>query len=77
MSQAELSELSGVSASTVKRLETSPETRGSVASLFRIEGALEQAGVEFISGDESKGPGVRLKRAGSRSKVRNPKHARQ
>jgi transcriptional regulator with XRE-family HTH domain len=47
MSQAELSDLAGVSAATVKRLETSPETRGSAASLFKIEGALEQAGVEF------------------------------
>ena len=62
MSQVELSELAGVSAATVKRLETSPETRGSAASLFKIERALEQAGVEFIPGDESKGPGVRLKK---------------
>jgi hypothetical protein len=39
--------------------------------LFKIEGALEQAGVEFIPGDEAKGPGVRLKRAGSGSKSRS------
>jgi transcriptional regulator with XRE-family HTH domain len=65
VSQVELSEMAGVSAATVKRLETSPETRGSATSLFRIERALEQAGVEFIAGDESKGPGVRLKRAAS------------
>jgi transcriptional regulator with XRE-family HTH domain len=76
MSQVELSELAGVSAATVKRLETSPETRGSAASLFKIEGALEQVGVEFIPGDESKGPGVRLKRAGSGSKSRSRQRRR-
>jgi transcriptional regulator with XRE-family HTH domain len=76
MSQTELSDLAGVSAATVKRLETSPETRGSAASLFKIEGALEQAGVEFIPGDESKGPGVRLKGAGSGSKSRSRQRRR-
>jgi hypothetical protein len=36
--------------------------RGSVEVLWKIQTALEKAGVEFIPGDESKGPGVRLKR---------------
>ena len=67
LSQVALSGLAGVSAATVKRLETSPETRGSAASLLKIETALERAGVEFIPGDESKGPGVRLK-AGHKGK---------
>jgi hypothetical protein len=36
--------------------------RGSAEVLWKIQTALEHAGVEFIPGDESKGPGVRLKR---------------
>jgi transcriptional regulator with XRE-family HTH domain len=67
LNQAELSKLATVSATTIKRLEGAPEIRGSAEVLWKIQTALEQAGVEFISGDESKGPGVRLKR-GDKSK---------
>jgi hypothetical protein len=59
--QQELSTLAEVGINTVKRVEQSTEMAGSVRTLWKIQTALEQAGVEFIPGDESKGPGVRLK----------------
>jgi transcriptional regulator with XRE-family HTH domain len=62
--QAQLSKLATVSATTIKRLEAAPEIRGSAEVLWKIQSALEKAGVEFISGDDSKGPGVRLKQPG-------------
>ena len=73
LSQIGLSDLAAVSAATVKRQETSPETRGSAASLLKIERALEQAGVEFIPADEAKGPGVRLKRGDKGKSFRRPR----
>ena len=71
MNQRELSKLAEVAISTVKRIETSVEMTGSVRTLWQLQSALEQAGIEFIPGDESKGPGVRLKRAGSGGKSRS------
>jgi transcriptional regulator with XRE-family HTH domain len=68
LSQAQLSKLATVSATTIKRLEAAPDIRGSAEVLWKIQSALEQAGVEFIPGDEFKGPGVRLQR-GDRGKV--------
>jgi transcriptional regulator with XRE-family HTH domain len=61
--QQELSTLAEVGINTVKRVEQSAEMVGSVRTLWKIQTALEQAGIEFIPGDETKGPGVRLKRA--------------
>ena len=60
--QLQLAELAGVSAATIKRIETAPEIRGAAESLWRIQVALEKCGVEFIPGDHEKGPGVRLLR---------------
>jgi transcriptional regulator with XRE-family HTH domain len=71
MNQRELSKLAEVAISTVKRIETSVEMTGSVRTLWQLQSALEQAGVEFIPADETRGPGVRLKRAASRSKNRS------
>lgn len=51
-----------VGINAVKRVEQSAEMAGSVRTLWKIQTALEKEGVEFISGDETKGPGVRLKR---------------
>ena len=58
--QMQLAELAGVSAATIKRIETAPEIRGAAESLWRIQVALEKCGIEFIPGDHEKGPGVRL-----------------
>ena len=41
------------------------EIRGSGETLWKIQTALEAAGIEFISADELKGPGVRFRRSGS------------
>jgi transcriptional regulator with XRE-family HTH domain len=61
--QHELAEAASIGVATLRRLEASEAgIRGSVEVLWKIQTALEKAGVEFIPGDESKGPGVRLKR---------------
>jgi hypothetical protein len=41
--------------------ELSDEITGSARTLWKIETALEAAGVEFIPADDEKGPGLRLK----------------
>ena len=61
MDQRELSNSAEVAISTVKRIELAEELTGSVRTLWKIQTALERAGVEFIPADEHKGPGVRLK----------------
>ena len=61
MGQLELSQLANVGISTLKRIELAADISGSARTLWKIQTSLEEAGVEFISADESKGPGVRLK----------------
>jgi transcriptional regulator with XRE-family HTH domain len=61
LGQVELSKLSGVGLRTVKRIEISGEISGSAQTLWKLQSALEAAGVEFIPADDTKGPGVRLK----------------
>ena len=73
LGQLELSELAAVGISTVKRIELSAEITGSALTLWKIQTALEQAGVEFIPGDESKGPGVRLKQGDKAKRGRRPR----
>ena len=60
--QQELSTLAQVGVNTVKRIEQSLEMAGSVRTMWKIQMALEAAGIEFIPADETRGPGVRLKR---------------
>jgi len=67
--QLELSKIAGVGISTVKRLELTEEISGSARTLWKLQTALEKAGVEFIPEDDLKGPGVRLKES-TRSKAR-------
>jgi transcriptional regulator with XRE-family HTH domain len=66
LSQAQISKLAAVSATTIKRLEATAEIRGSAEVLWKVQTALENAGVEFIPADETKGPGVRLKRTSTK-----------
>ena len=68
--QAELSKLAGVGLTTLKRIELSDEITGSARTLWKIQIALEEAGVEFIPADDEKGPGLRLKRKGPRQGVK-------
>ena len=62
LTQAELAERSGVSLPTIKRLELG---RGllpvRLATLLKLQRALESAGVEFIAAGSDGGPGLRLK----------------
>ena len=61
LSQLALSELAGVGINTVKRIELTDEIIGSARTLWKIQTALENAGVEFIPADGEKGSGLRLK----------------
>ena len=58
--QIELAQMAAVGSSTVKRIELAEEVTGSAKTLWKLQEALEKAGVEFIPADEHKGPGVRL-----------------
>ena len=60
-SARELAERSSVHLSTVQRVELSRGIlRGRIATLQRVQAALEAAGIEFIDQKDS-GPGVRLR----------------
>jgi transcriptional regulator with XRE-family HTH domain len=61
ISQLELSALADVGINTVKRIELSEEITGSARTLWKLQTALEKAGVAFIPADDHMGPGVRLK----------------
>lgn len=59
--QITLAEHSDVGISTIKRIERGVGLlRTSTDTAWRIQIALEAAGIIFIDGDESNGPGVRL-----------------
>jgi transcriptional regulator with XRE-family HTH domain len=63
-SQLELAEAASVGVATVRRLEAAEtQIRGSVESVWKIQQALEAAGVEFIREEGGKGPGVRLEQS--------------
>jgi len=73
--QLELAEAASIGVATLRRLEAAgTEIRGSVGVVWKIQTALERAGVEFIPGDESKGPGVRLKQG---DKVKSRRRTRR
>lgn len=61
-SQPELAERSGVGVATIRRMEGSrglPKT--TAENVWKVQRALEAAGVVFIDQNEAIGPGVRLK----------------
>ena len=61
--QKELAQASGMSLPTIKRMEASDgEVRGTASNVWKVQRALEAAGVEFTDDDA---PGVRLRRAQS------------
>jgi transcriptional regulator with XRE-family HTH domain len=63
-SQLELAKAASVGVATVRRLEgAGSEIRGSAQTVWKIQAALEAAGIEFIPADELKGPGVRFRHA--------------
>jgi hypothetical protein len=62
LDQQELSDRSGVSVPTIKRMEAGDgPIRGNYENVAVVVGALEAAGVEFIE-ENGGGPGVRLKK---------------
>ena len=61
-SQDDLAKSASIGVATLRRLEGARgEIRGTAQTVWKIQKALEQGGVEFIDGDDNKGPGVRLK----------------
>ena len=59
--QQELADQAGIGSATIKRLESKPGLlSGSAETAWRIQGALEKAGIIFIDADDTNGPGVRL-----------------
>ena len=56
ISQSDLSKLASVSATTIKRIEASPQIRGAAETDLKIQQALEKAGVEFIPADDQRVP---------------------
>ena len=63
LSQAELAKMASLSVASVKRLEAAAGLRGAAETVWKIQKALEAAGVEFIPEEARRGAGVRLKQA--------------
>ena len=62
INQTKLSQWASISVATLKRIESAPEIRGAADTIWKIQRALESAGVEFIPEETGRGPGVRLRR---------------
>ena len=60
LSQGELAEIAQLGIATVKRIEIASELRGAATTIWKIQTALEKAGVEFLPAGKGAGPGVRL-----------------
>jgi transcriptional regulator with XRE-family HTH domain len=75
MSQTDLARIASVHVATVRRIEASTEVRGAAETLWKIQSALEKAGIEFIPADEQRGRGLRFRnipRGRQRSKRSTP-----
>ena len=60
--QKHLAEAAEVAIGTIRRMESSDgAVRGNAGNVWKVQQALENAGIEFIDGNGS-GPGVRLRR---------------
>jgi len=59
--QLELAEKSEVGIATIRRLEAQQGVlRGMSDTIWKLKNTLEKAGIIFIDGDDSTGPGVKL-----------------
>ena len=62
--QFELAERSAVGIATIRRLEAANgPLRGNAETVWKIQSALQKAGIIFIPDDADGGPGVRLARS--------------
>ena len=55
--------MASLSVASVKRFEAATGLRGAAETVWKIQKALEAAGVEFIPEEAGRGAGVRLKQA--------------
>jgi len=62
LSQTDLATLASLSVASVKRLEAATAIRGTAETVWKIQKALETAGVEFIPEEGARGLGVRLRK---------------
>ena len=73
LGQVELSELAELgNRHREARRSCQRKSRELLDTLWKIQTALESAGVEFIPADETKGPGVRLKHRTTKRAERAP-----
>ena len=62
LSQGDLARIASIGVATLRRFEAARGgIRGNAETLWKIQTALEKAGVSFIDADADAGPGVRLK----------------
>ncbi len=60
-SQEDLARSASIGVATLRRFEAARgEIRGNAETLWKIQTALEKAGVRFLDADDEAGPGVRL-----------------
>ena len=63
ISQADLAKIASVHVATIRRLEAATGVRGAAETLWKMQQALEHAGIEFIPEEAGRGAGVRLKQS--------------
>ena len=61
ISQTDLAKIASVHVATIRRLEAATGVRGAADTLWKMQQALEGAGVEFIPEEAGRGPGVQLR----------------
>ena len=77
MSQRYLAWRSDLSIPTIQRMEASDgPVRGNSQNVWKLQNALEEAGIEFIEATNGRGPGVRLRRPETPTKPAVPVPAR-
>ena len=67
INQADLARRASVHVATIRRLEAATEVRGAAETVWKIQKALEAAGVEFIP--EEAGKGARRPNSSSRDSL--------
>ena len=72
ISQNDLADRAAVGVATIRRLEAGRGTAlGHARTLWKIQFALEDAGVKFLEETNSTGPGVRLSRPKNKKKFKS------